>query len=527
MNDWGGFGELIEWYTRRGQILSDKWLVWNDLSFELYWLYRQAERAYKACLAWEEVDLSHLATYFDTSSTQAFIQSFQDYKAASKLRFQNLENGWEYEFQTWKLIVQRSLEAFDKFYTALDIKHDYVIGESFYETKWKEVVKEWIKNWEVVQFTEMYQIKKTTYTDEGTISGTSMIKLKELYITKFLAFAEFKWLSEEVKERVKWEIQNDINSYSVFLWDYTKSIEELSISDFERYVVLRSDGASIYATRDLGCLKYRCENRNPSTIMYEVGQEQDDHFKKLFETGRKFGWDNMSDDQKRDFLFVSHGFYVNKDSKKKLSSRDWASNVLHLIESSIQYFRDKYQWTDKFSISEIEHIATTLWKASIIINDIRKSRMDAVYVDSDIQKTIEWFEESGGAYLMYTLCRAKSLVAKSVWLTDNDLTGRDGYIRPPVGLSTIDASNIALETIQSDLIKKLLLFSEIIQKSTKFHEPSVIIDYFYAITQKFNTMYATKKNMSENEIDMLITRAFIVVAENIFEICNVKPLDRM
>ncbi len=42
------------------------------------------------------------------------------------------------------------------------------------------------------------------------------------------------------------------------------------LDKYERYVVMRSDGASIYATRDLGCLYYRCMNRDPETVMYEV-----------------------------------------------------------------------------------------------------------------------------------------------------------------------------------------------------------------------------------------------------------------
>jgi arginyl-tRNA synthetase len=55
------------------------------------------------------------------------------------------------------------------------------------------------------------------------------------------------------------------------------------LDNFERFVVLKGNQSSIYATRDIGAIKYRIEGFNPSKIVYVVGQEQKDHFEKLFE----------------------------------------------------------------------------------------------------------------------------------------------------------------------------------------------------------------------------------------------------
>jgi arginyl-tRNA synthetase len=65
------------------------------------------------------------------------------------------------------------------------------------------------------------------------------------------------------------------------------------LDNFERFVVLKSDKSSIYATRDLAAIKYRADNYNPDKIIYEVGQEQAEHFDKLFKSAKKIGLKNI------------------------------------------------------------------------------------------------------------------------------------------------------------------------------------------------------------------------------------------
>jgi arginyl-tRNA synthetase len=87
---------------------------------------------------------------------------------------------------------------------------------------------------------------------------------------------------------------------------------------------------------------------------------------------------------------------------------------MNLIASSEEYFKNKYSdHTSNFDETQIDHIAKILGKTSIIINDIKRGRMSPILVDENIQTTLEEFEKAGGAYLMYTLCRAKSVLSKS------------------------------------------------------------------------------------------------------------------
>lgn len=67
------------------------------------------------------------------------------------------------------------------------------------------------------------------------------------------------------------------------VWAYV-----IELDNFERFVVLKADKSSIYATRDLWAIKYRAETFSPSRIVYEVWQEQSEHFDKLFKSAKNF-----------------------------------------------------------------------------------------------------------------------------------------------------------------------------------------------------------------------------------------------
>lgn len=369
--------------------------------------------------------------------------------------------------------------------------HDFVIGESFYEKRGKQIVTEGIDQGIIVHFTQ---------------------ERADAYWQDYLAHhADEK---ETLQEKKREEVMNDVGSYVALLDDY------------ERFVVLRSDGASIYATRDLGCLAYRCTVRNPSVVMYEVGQEQADHFAKLFETAKKFTWHHMADGRERTFLHVYHGFYVNAETKKKLSSRDGASNVQALFAQATAHFLTKYDTTTTFTKEQAASTAEVLGRASVIINDVRKSRTASVYLDADIQKAVAGFEESGGPYLMYTLCRALSLIKKAAQ-DDTDLGNSIVHTSTDNKKTTQQENEDTLDDTMIDIVKKIADAPQILRKAADEHEPSLVVDYMYQLAQQFNTLYSAKKQITKSSAAMAITRSYAIVMKNLFAVLNIDALERM
>ena len=502
INDRGGFGQLIEGRKRWHDILYAKWLRNNDLNYEIYTIWRYAEPLYKGIKSdwvlnqlrssWVDkysyVQDYNLDKYFDTSSEDAFVKDYESFQANSIAAFHALEAGDSDIFIVRKEIVNSSMVEFKEFYDKLWTSHDYTIGESFYEKIGRQCIEEGKKSGDIVTFTQ-------DFADQ--------------YVKKFdKEFTEFKWvfdkndidIYQEQRNKKYTEMSADINAEVVLL------------DNRERFVVLRSDGGSIYATRDIWCLWFRTETRAPSLIMYEVGQEQEDHFQKLFETGEKLGRLTKKDGTKTQCLHIAHGFYVDASTKKKLSSRAGASNVHALIDATIAYFKEKYADSTDFTPEEIDHNARTLGIASIIINDLSKNRMDPVLVDPDLTKTIQWFEQSGGAYLIYTVCRAKSLLRKATVSFDQKFT---------------DLQQAGRTQQQIGLLQQLSELPTMLEKATIQHEPSLLVNYAYQLTQSFNTMYWATDRMIDDAVALKLTTCYIQVMTNVLRICNIEPLERM
>jgi arginyl-tRNA synthetase len=544
INDRGGFGQLIEGWKRWHDILFAQWFRDNDLNYQIYTIFRQAEWCAKQR---DEVIADGLNIYFPHNTQDEFNTQFETFKQAATQTFLALE-AWDTDaFSIWQNIVASSMVEFQHFYEKLWITHDFTIGESFYERIGRDIIKKEERNrgkskeierneqkWTYLQSIGWNDCNdKKTWSlvlhksDKGTTQNVSQHsqdfvfwecnyepceapKNGQQIITLFTSEIAEQYiqafdqanpdLENLIRQKKHEEIRADINAQVVLL------------DNRERFVVLRSDGGSIYATRDIGCLRLRTKLWNPALIMYEVGQEQADHFEKLFETAEKLGWLDRDDWSKTVFKHIAHGFYVDNTTKKKLSSRAGASNVHALIDASIDYFRKKYDGNTEFSSNEIEHNARTLGVASIIINDIAKSRMDPVLVDPDLEKTIQWFEQSWGAYLLYTICRAKSLLKKATVERSQTFDTQ----------KTITRTNE-----QIALLQQLSSLPNMLQKAVETHEPCVLVQYVYILTQAFNTLYGATDRMIDDPVALSLTDCYIQVASNVLRICNIEPLERM
>jgi len=138
--------------------------------------------------------------------------------------------------------------------------------------------------------------------------------------------------------------------------------------------------------------------------------------------------------------------------------------------------------------------------------------MDPVLVDPDLTKTIQGFEQSGGAYLIYTVCRAKSLLRKATVSFDQKFT---------------DLPHTERTTQQIALLQQLSELPTMLEKATMQHEPSLFVNYAYQLTQSFNTMYGATDRMIDDAIALKLTTCYIQVMSNVLRICNIEPLERM
>ena len=474
INDWGGFGFLIEWYLRWEEQLPE-FENKNDLLFFIYTIYRKAEKASKSE---EEFNNSKndLEKYFDISSFSDFLESYNNYVEASKEKFSKLEAGNSQVVELWEEMVKWSLADFEKFYNLLGIHHDYVIWESFYAPLWVELIENLEKEGKVV-----------LYNQDLANKDIELLQKK----------LEKEEITEKIFEATKEEILRDIWAYVVLL------------DNFERFVVLKSDKSSIYATRDLAAIKYRADNYNPDKIIYEVGQEQAEHFDKLFKSAKKIGLENIW------FEHIYHGFYIDAKTKKKLSSRDWASNVVKLITESIEFFKNKYNDSSEFTKEQIEDIAYKMAIGSIIFNDIKSDKKNPVAISSDIQKTCETFEESGWAYVMYSIVRANSILTR----IDNI---------DEIKLDDVDFES--LDNIEKQILNEITRFPLVVKQASENSNPAIIIEFVLTLSRYYNSYYNSHRVIDNDKLvihRIFITKAVSKVLTNALNICHIQVPERI
>ncbi|MDQ1344150.1 MAG: Arginine--tRNA ligase, partial [Patescibacteria group bacterium] len=379
-------------------------------------------------------DANELAPIFgDVSTFGKMAASFADFKAKSDARFAGLESGDDADFADWQKIIAWSMEDFERFYAILDIRQDYLTSEALYAGLGRGLVKESVAAGSVVLFDRTRADRAIASVNAERADGT---------------------LSDEVADKLVGEIEADVGAYVV------------ELENRERYVVLKGNESTIYATRDLAALKHRAETFEPVKIVYEVGQEQQDHFQKLFESAKEIGFGVGID-----LCHVYHGYYVNEETKKKLSSRDGASNIMKLLTDTVAYFEAKYDGSEEFSKEEKRRTARALGVGSIVFNDLKRDKKSPVGISNDTEKTIRAFEEAGGAYVIYASCRAKSILRK--------------YGKPVAGVAEIMAGGgekLELLDVEADLIKKLLDFPNVVERAAAGDDPVRVTEYLLALS---------------------------------------------
>lgn len=334
----------------------------NDLLFRIYSAFRSAQKASLDSAIWEgytseqKTPISELIG--ESRDYSEFLKNYEAFLTRSNSAFSALERGDDEAYAAWECIVSWSLQDFEKFYTILGIHQDYLTGEGLYAQFGKELV--------------MYEVEK------GGIQFFDEILAKEALDQIGQERGE-SGITDEAYARAADEIKADTGCYVV------------PLENGERFVVLKRDGSTIYATRDLAALSHRFQVFEPSKMIYEVGQEQQEHFDKLFRSARRLGLVHAE----TELAHIYHGFYVDAATKKKLSSRDGASNIMKLLTDTVAYFRSKYDQDDSFSEAEKDRIAHTLGVGSIIFNDIKKDKKSSVPVSSDFGAMMQQFEESG------------------------------------------------------------------------------------------------------------------------------------
>ena len=247
------------------------------------------------------------------------------------------------------------------------------------------------------------------------------------------------------------------------------SIVDLDDVNLPPAMIKKSDGATLYITRDIATAMYRARTYNFVKNVYVVGQEQSNHFRQLKAVLKKMGFD-WSDDM----IHVDFGLVTK--NRQKLSTRK--GNII-LLEPTLQeaISRAKAQIEEKNpNLENKEAVAHAVGVGAVKFYDLKTDRRNGY--DFDLEAMVS-FEGETGPYVQYAYARIQSILRKADFKPSLD-------------------ANYNLNDAESwEIIKLIQDFARIVKRASDNFEPSLIAKYAISLAQAFNKYYAHTRILDE------------------------------
>ncbi|OOM13546.1 arginine--tRNA ligase [Clostridium saccharobutylicum] len=269
-------------------------------------------------------------------------------------------------------------------------------------------------------------------------------------------------------------------------------------------IVLKADGASIYATRDLAAAMYRKKTYDFYKCVYVVGTPQALHFKQVFKVLELAGHEWSKD-------CVHVGFGLVKFADRKLSTRNGSIVLLddllrEAVEKTMEVINEKNP-----ELQNKEQIAKKIGVGAVIFTYLKNSREKDIVFD---WKEILSFEGETGPYVQYSYARGNSIL--------NRATNCNG---------TVDYSKLSSKE-EFELVKSIANFNNMITLALDKLEPSILTRYVIEVAKGFNKFYNAHSVLNLEDEDLKVTRLNLVkaslqVIKNGLELLGIDVVEKM
>ena len=258
-------------------------------------------------------------------------------------------------------------------------------------------------------------------------------------------------------------------------------------------MLLKSDGATTYFTRDMATVKFRKEKWNPDLIIYEVGSEQNLHFKQVFAAARLMGWGDS-------FIHIGHGLIRWKEGKFSTRKGD----TIHLAEIIETAKEQAKKIAPTNTEAEIEAVAI----GAIKFNDLSADPKRDIIFDWD---KVMSMEGNSGPYLQYTYARCRSVLAKA----------KTNY--------ELRITNYEFNEEEKALLRYFYQYSEKIVEAADRFSPAVLAEYLLILARKYNEFYGKHRIIGEahEEQRLFLTKVTAKIIKDGLTILGIKILEKM
>lgn len=254
--------------------------------------------------------------------------------------------------------------------------------------------------------------------------------------------------------------------------------------DMPPCLIIKSNGSTTYATRDLAAIMYRARTYDFDKAIYVTSYEQILHFKQVFATAKYLGLDEK---YTNGLVHVPFGMILLKTGK--MSTREGKVIKLEdLLNEAIEKSKEIIEKKNP-ELENKEDVAKKVGVGAIIFNDLSNSRIKDEIFDWDIMLN---FNGETGPYVQYTTVRAKSVLEKA------------GYI-PNIKEVNVEKLN---DKDSQKIINQLYNFNSILKNVTEKEEPSILARYLVDLAQNFSSFYNNCHIITEDK-EMQDARLYI------------------
>ncbi len=290
-----------------------------------------------------------------------------------------------------------------------------------------------------------------------------------------------------------------------------KESDGAQIVDLEEYnmppcLILRSDGASIYATRDLAAALYRKNTYNFDKCLYVVAYQQNLHFKQIFKV-----LELMGKDWAKDMVHVAYGMVSLLDENGNQVAMSTRHGTVVLLEDVLKKCHEKCLAVIEAKnpdLEDKENIAKQVGTGAVIFAALSNSKIKDIAFSYD---KILNFDGETGPYVQYTAARIKSVLRKGG-----------------------EPSSYTVNEINEDeyqLISALSNFPEVVKASAEKLEPFYVTRYAIEVASLFNKFYFNCKIIGEEQktesFRLALCKATLTVISNALGLLGIKVPERM
>lgn len=254
--------------------------------------------------------------------------------------------------------------------------------------------------------------------------------------------------------------------------------EETDTKEIPPCIILKSDGAALYATTDLATIEDRMENLHADSLIYLTDKRQEMHFVQVFRVAKKAGLVKPETELKH----IGFGTMNGKDGKPFKTREGGVMRLEYLIRDiNEEMYRKVRESRQELPEEEARQIAQVIGLSAIKYGDLSNQAAKDYIFDID---RFTSFEGDTGPYILYTIVRIKSILSK--------------YQEQGKSLENL-AFGEPCSDAEKDLMRQLCSFNAMMDSACEETAPHKVCAYIYDLANAFNKFYHETRILAEED----------------------------